>query len=104
MDTLDFLREGREYVQTPPLEAALNLLDKEDIEAHIVVAFARGAEYALENQWISVKDDLPKIGDDGYSDNIFIHGSGGYVGSAYFEDNKFYSCIVTGKQIGRAHV
>ena len=100
MDTLDFLREGREYVQTPPLEAALNLLDKEDIEAHIVVAFARGAEYALENQWISVKDELPKIGDDGYSDNIFIHGSGGYVGSAYFEDNKFYSWIGDDEIIG----
>ena len=93
MNTSDFLREGREYVQTPPLEAALNLLDKEDIESHIVVAFKNGAEYALENQWISVKDELPKINELGYSDNIFIHGSGGYAGSAYFEDNKFYSWV-----------
>ena len=100
MNTSDFLIEGREYVQTPPLEAALNLLDKEDIESHIVVAFKNGAEYALENQWISVKDELPKIGDDGYSDNIFIHGSGGYVGSAYFEDNKFYSWIGDDEIIG----
>ena len=93
MNTSDFLREGREYVQTPPLEAALNLLDKDDIESHIVVAFKNGAEYALENQWISVKDKLPKINELGYSDNVFIHGGGGYVGSAYFEDNKFYSWV-----------
>ena len=63
MNTSDFLREGREYVQTPPLKAALNLLDKEDIESHIVVAFKNGAEYALENQWISVKDKLPESQD-----------------------------------------
>ena len=100
MNTIDFKIKGREYVNTPPLQEALNLLDKEDLESHFVVAFARGAEYALENQWISVKDELPKIGDDGYSDNIFIHGSGGYVGSAYFEDNKFYSWIGDDEIIG----
>ena len=66
----------------------------------IEIASKEGAKYALENQWISVKDELPKIGDDGYSDNIFIHGSGGYVGSAYFEDNKFYSWIGDDEIIG----
>ena len=59
MNTLDFIKEGREYVKTPVLKAALNLLDKEDIESHIALAFKNGAEYALENQWINVKDDLP---------------------------------------------
>jgi hypothetical protein len=93
MNTIDFIREGREYVQTPPLRAALKLLDEEDIESHIVVAFKNGAEYALENQWISVKERLPEITELECSDDIFIHGSGGYVGSAYFEDNKFYSLI-----------
>ena len=59
MNTLDFIKEGREYVKTPVIKAALNLLDKEDIESHIALAFKNGAEYALENQWINVKDDLP---------------------------------------------
>lgn len=91
MDILDFRTEGREYVNTPPLQAALNILDKEDLEAHIVVAFARGAEYALENQWISVKDKLPKISKLGYSDDILIHSEDGSMYISYFEDNKFYS-------------
>ena len=91
MNSVDFIREGREYVQTQPLKAALNLLDKEDIESHIVIAFKNGAEYALENQWISVKNELPKISKLGYSDDILIHSVDGSIYISYFEDNKFYS-------------
>ena len=66
----------------------------------IEIAFKEGAKYALENQWISVKDKLPKINELGYSNNVFVHGSGGYAGSAYFEDNKFYSWIGDDEIIG----
>jgi hypothetical protein len=50
-----------------------------------------GAKWALKNQWVSVKDRLPELDKDGISNNVFIHGSGGYVGSAFYWDNTFFS-------------
>lgn len=47
----------------------------EDVED----AFVEGAKWALENQWHDVNKELPK--DD---KNVLIHGSGGYVGVAYY--------------------
>ena len=89
MNTLDFIKEGREYVKTPVLKAALNLLDKEDIESHIALAFKNGAEYALENQWISVKDKLPKLDKNGLSDDVFIYCSDRYIGVSHFSNKEF---------------
>jgi hypothetical protein len=45
----------------------------------ISFGFFHGAKWALENQWHDVNKELPK--DD---KNVLIHGSGGYVGVAYY--------------------
>lgn len=51
---------AREYVNIPPVQAALKFMNKEDLRSHIVVAFENGARFAAQNTWISVKDELPE--------------------------------------------
>ena len=51
---------------------------------YIIDAFKEGARLALENQWISVKDDLPcnhkeLLKDDDYTKEIIIYTVNGYI-------------------------
>lgn len=49
-----------EYMNIPPVRAAIKCSDIEDLESHIKVAFKNGANWQDEqSQWISVKDAIP---------------------------------------------
>lgn len=49
-----------EYMNIPPVKAAIKCGDIEDLESHIKVAFKSGAEWqAKQSSWISVNDLLP---------------------------------------------
>ena len=45
-------------------------------------------KWALEHQWISVDDKLPKN-----NSNIIIHCTNGYIGNAYWYKEKGQQCI-----------
>lgn len=50
-----------EYMNIPPVKAAIKCGDIEDLESHIKVAFESGAEWqAKQSPWISVKERLPE--------------------------------------------
>ena len=44
---------------------------KDDIKCYD--AFLHGVEFIENNQWISVEDDLPKVGADGWSDPVLAY-------------------------------
>lgn len=59
MTEIEIRNEARNYMEIPPIRAAIKCGDLEDLESHIKVAFANGARWALENQWHDAKKDLP---------------------------------------------
>ena len=52
---------AEEYMNIPPVKAAIKCGDVEDLESHIKVAYKNGWEDGIANQWISVEDELPPI-------------------------------------------
>lgn len=50
-----------EYMNIPPVKAAIKCGDIEDLESHIKVAFESGAEWqAKQSPWIRMKERLPE--------------------------------------------
>ena len=75
-----------EYMNIPPVKAAIKCGDIEDLESHIKVAFESGAEWqAKQSPWISVEEQLPEE-----NENIIImckHGAifnGTYCNGVWF--------------------
>lgn len=52
-------------------------------------SFISGYKYALENQWVSVKDRLPKLDRNGYCDDLLIYCSDRYLGVSHFSNKEF---------------
>ncbi len=70
-----------EYMNIPPVKAAIKCGDIEDLESHIKVAFESGAEWqAKQSPWISVED---KAGCD-TSDDCIVMVMNGDIFRAYF--------------------
>lgn len=70
-----------EYMNIPPVKAAIKCGDIEDLESHIKVAFESGAEWqAKQSPWISVED---KAGCD-TSDDCIVMVMSGDIFRAYF--------------------
>ena len=59
MTEIEIRNEARNYMEIPPIRAAIKCGDLEDLESHIKVAFANGARWALENQWHDTSKELP---------------------------------------------
>lgn len=70
-----------EYMNIPPVKAAIKCGDIEDLESHIKVAFESGAEWqAKQSPWISVED---KAGCD-TSDDCIVMVMNGDIFRVYF--------------------
>ena len=61
-DKLDIA--ASEYMNIPPVKAAIKYGCTEDLEAHIKVAFRNGAQWQLDNMWIPVEERLPEDDED----------------------------------------
>lgn len=52
---------ARDYMNIPPVKAAIKYGDIQDLESHIKVAFRNGAEWqSKQSPWISVEERLPE--------------------------------------------
>lgn len=91
---------ANEYMEIPPIRAAIKCGDIEDLESHIKVAYANGLRDA--STWISVNDELPKE-DEFVLCRMVSNGAivGGYVDKDFkvstnpdfeFEDYGNYKC------------
>ena len=69
-----------EYMNIPPVKAAIKCGDIEDLESHIKVAFESGAEWqSKQSPWISVNDRLPEEN----IEVIIYHEYEFYIGKMY---------------------
>lgn len=60
---------AREYMNIPPVKAAIKCGNIEDLETHIKVSFKAGAEWqAKQVLWIKAKDQLPFVDEDDISE------------------------------------
>ena len=47
-------------------------------------SFIAGYKYALNNQWINIKDELPKLDENGLSCDVFVYCSDKSIKVSYF--------------------
>lgn len=58
-----------EYMNIPPVKAAIKCGDIEDLESHIKVALESGAEWqAKQSPWIKAKEQLPPVNEKDISE------------------------------------
>ena len=55
---------AKEYMNIPPVKAAIKCGDVEDLVSHIKVAYRNGFQDGQANQWISVEDEMPSFEDE----------------------------------------